>query len=153
MSIELITILIFGTMLFLLLMGLPVAFSCGVTGVIFTALLQGPSAVNIVPTRIFGLMVNYLLAAIPLFIFMAYILERGGDHRRHLRDDLSLAGMAEGRRGHGHRRRLHHDGGHGGRHRRQRSDHGRHRLPGDAQEDMTNIWPRAPSWPAAPWGF
>ena len=54
------------------------AFSCGTVGVIFTAILQGPSAVNIVPTRIFGLMVNYLLDAIPLFIFMACILERGG---------------------------------------------------------------------------
>jgi tripartite ATP-independent transporter DctM subunit len=78
MSIEWITILMFGSMLLLMLMGLPVAFSCGTVGVIFTALLQGPSAVNIVPTRIFGLMVNYLLDAIPLFIFMACILERGG---------------------------------------------------------------------------
>ena len=78
MSIELITILMFGSMLVLMLMGLPVAFSCGTVGVIFTAILQGPSAVNIVPTRIFGLMVNYLLDAIPLFIFMACILERGG---------------------------------------------------------------------------
>jgi len=78
MSIELITILMFGSMLLLMLMGLPVAFSCGTVGVIFTAILQGPSAVNIVPTRIFGLMVNYLLDAIPLFIFMACILERGG---------------------------------------------------------------------------
>ena len=78
MSIELITITMFGSMLFLLMLGLPVAFSCGAVGVIFTAILQGPSAVNIVPTRIFGLMVNYLLAAIPLFIFMACSLERGG---------------------------------------------------------------------------
>jgi len=78
MSIELITITMFGSMLLLLLLGLPVAFSCGAVGVIFTAFLQGPAAVNIVPTRIFGLMVNYLLAAIPLFIFMACILERGG---------------------------------------------------------------------------
>ena len=78
MSIEWITILMFGSMLLLMLMGLPVAFSCGTVGVIFTALLQGPSAVNIVPTRIYGLMVNYLLDAIPLFIFMACILERGG---------------------------------------------------------------------------
>jgi tripartite ATP-independent transporter DctM subunit len=77
-SIELITITMFGSMLILLLLGLPVAFSCGVVGVIFTAVLQGLPAVNIVPTRIFGLMVNYLLAAIPLFIFMACILERGG---------------------------------------------------------------------------
>ena len=78
MSIELITILMFGSLLLMLFMGLPVAFACGTVGVIFTALLQGPSAVNIVPTRIFGLMTNYLLAAIPLFIFMACILERGG---------------------------------------------------------------------------
>ena len=78
MSIELLTVLIFGTMVFFLFMGLPVAFSCGVTGIIFTAIFQGPSAVNIVPTRIFGLMVNYLLDAIPLFILMANILERSG---------------------------------------------------------------------------
>jgi tripartite ATP-independent transporter DctM subunit len=78
MSIELITILMFGSMLLLLFLGLPVAFSCGTVGIIFTAILQGPEAVNIVPTRIFGLMVNYLLDAIPLFIFMACILERGG---------------------------------------------------------------------------
>ena len=78
MSIEWITILMFGSMLLLMLMGLPVAFSCGTVGLIFTAILQGPSAVNIIPTRIFGLMLNYLLDAIPLFIFMACILERGG---------------------------------------------------------------------------
>ena len=77
-GIEWITVLMFGSMLFFMLMGLPVAFSCGVTGVLFTALLQGPAVVNIVPTRIFGLMTNYLLAAIPLFIFMANLLERGG---------------------------------------------------------------------------
>jgi tripartite ATP-independent transporter DctM subunit len=78
MSIEWITILMFGSMLLLMLMGLPVAFSCGTVGLIFTAILQGPAAVNIIPTRIFGLMLNYLLDAIPLFIFMACILERGG---------------------------------------------------------------------------
>ena len=42
MSIELITILIFGTMVLFLFMGLPVAFSCGVTGIIYTAIFQGP---------------------------------------------------------------------------------------------------------------
>jgi tripartite ATP-independent transporter DctM subunit len=78
MSIELLTVLIFGTMVFFLFMGLPVAFATGVTGIIFTAIMQGPSAVNVVPTRIFGLMTNYLLDAIPLFIFMANILEKSG---------------------------------------------------------------------------
>jgi tripartite ATP-independent transporter DctM subunit len=78
MSIELVTILMFGSLFFLLGVGLPVAFAAGSVGVIFTAILQGPAAVNLVSTRIFGLMTNYLLAAIPLFIFMACILERSG---------------------------------------------------------------------------
>ncbi|MFZ5584626.1 MAG: TRAP transporter large permease [Thermodesulfobacteriota bacterium] len=78
MSIEVITILMFGSLLGLLALGLPVAFACGSVGIIFTALLQGPAAVNLVSTRIFGLMTNYLLASIPLFILMASILERSG---------------------------------------------------------------------------
>jgi tripartite ATP-independent transporter DctM subunit len=78
MSIEAITLIMFGSLFFLLALGLPVAFSCGSVGVIFTAILQGPAAVNLVSTRIFGLMTNYLLAAIPLFIFMACVLEKSG---------------------------------------------------------------------------
>jgi len=78
MGIELITILMFGSLFVLLGFGLPVAFSCGSIGCLFTVLLQGPAALNLVSTRIFGLMVQYLLAAIPLFIFMACILEASG---------------------------------------------------------------------------
>ena len=78
MSIEWITLLIFGSMVIVMFMGLPVAFATGVVGIIFTAIFQGPEAVNIVPTRIFGLMTNYLLDAIPLFILMANILEKSG---------------------------------------------------------------------------
>ena len=78
LSIELITILMFGSLFLLLGLGLPVAFACGSVGVGFTMLLQGPAALHLVSTRIFGLMVQYLLAAIPLFIFMACILERAG---------------------------------------------------------------------------
>ncbi len=78
MGIELITILMFGSLLLVLAFGLPVAFACGSVGIIFTAILQGPAALNLVSTRITGLMVQYLLAAIPLFILMANILERSG---------------------------------------------------------------------------
>lgn len=78
MSIEWITLLIFGSMVVVMFLGLPVAFATGFVGIVFTAIFQGPEAVNIVPTRIFGLMTNYLLDAIPLFILMANILERNG---------------------------------------------------------------------------
>lgn len=78
MSIEIITLLIFGSMVLVMFLGLPVAFATGFVGIVFTAIFQGPEAVNIVPTRIFGLMTNYLLDAIPLFILMANLLERSG---------------------------------------------------------------------------
>jgi len=77
-SIEWISITLFGSMVLLMILGLPVAFSTGAVGVIFAALLRGPEAVNIVPTRVFGLMTNYLLGAIPLFILMAVILASAG---------------------------------------------------------------------------
>ncbi len=78
MSIAWITITMFSSMIFLMILGLPVAFATGSVGVLFTAIFQGPAAVNIIPTRIFGLMNNYILGAIPLFIVMACILERAG---------------------------------------------------------------------------
>ncbi|MCZ6748231.1 MAG: TRAP transporter large permease subunit [SAR324 cluster bacterium] len=78
MSIEWITVLMFGSLFLLLLTGLPTAFTTGGLGVLFIWLLWSPEAVNVVVGRIFGLMTQYLLAAIPLFIFMATMLERAG---------------------------------------------------------------------------
>jgi tripartite ATP-independent transporter DctM subunit len=82
MGIELLTILMFGSLIVLLVLGLPVAFACGAVGIIFTAVVQSPAAVTMAATRTFGLMTNYLLAAIPLFIFMACILEQSGIIKR-----------------------------------------------------------------------
>jgi tripartite ATP-independent transporter DctM subunit len=78
MSIEWITFLMFGSLLLVLLAGMPVAFACGSIGTIFTLFLLGPSGASLGVVRTFTLMNNYLLAAIPLFIFMAAILERSG---------------------------------------------------------------------------
>lgn len=78
MSIEWITLLMFGSLFLLLLAGLPVAFAAGSIALIFLTTLMGPPAVNLAVNRIFTLMTNYLLAAIPLFIFMAAVLERSG---------------------------------------------------------------------------
>jgi tripartite ATP-independent transporter DctM subunit len=78
MSIEWITLLMFGSLLLVLLAGMPVAFACGSVGMIFTIALLGPSGASLGIVRTFTLMNNYLLAAIPLFIFMAAILERSG---------------------------------------------------------------------------
>lgn len=79
LSIEALTIVMFGSLLLLLMAGLPLAFVTGGLACVFLYLLDDDgSMLNIVPSRIFPLMTNYQLSAIPLFIFMASMLERAG---------------------------------------------------------------------------
>lgn len=78
MSIEWITVAMFGSLIAMLVAGMPVAFACGGVGMVFTIVLLGPSAASLGVVRTFTLMNQYLLAAIPLFILMAAILERSG---------------------------------------------------------------------------
>jgi len=72
------TWLMFGSLLVLLMMGLPLAFVTGGLGVVFIYLVGDQQMLNIIPSRIFPMMTNSDLAAIPLFIFMAAMLERAG---------------------------------------------------------------------------
>ncbi|MBT9142104.1 MAG: C4-dicarboxylate TRAP transporter large permease protein DctM [Syntrophomonadaceae bacterium] len=78
MSIEIITLLMFGSLVVLLATGLPIAFVTGGLAVLFTFFLVGPAALHLVVARIMGLMADYILVAIPMFIFMAAMLERSG---------------------------------------------------------------------------
>ncbi|APX22922.1 MAG: TRAP transporter permease DctM/Q [Rhodobacteraceae bacterium] len=77
-GIEWLTLIMFGSLLALLMAGLPLAFVTGGLACVFLFVLGDARALNIVPSRIFPLMTNYQLSAIPLFIFMAAMLERAG---------------------------------------------------------------------------
>ncbi|UFI02314.1 TRAP transporter large permease [Roseibium aggregatum] len=77
-GIEWLTLIMFGSLLILLMAGLPLAFVTGGLACVFLFVLGDERALNIVPSRIFPLMTNYQLSAIPLFIFMASMLERAG---------------------------------------------------------------------------
>jgi len=75
--------LLFGGLLALLLTGFPVAFALAATGLLFgfigmEAGLFPPSLFQALPLRIFGIMQNDTLLAIPFFTFMGIILERSG---------------------------------------------------------------------------
>ena len=72
------TWIMFGTLFVFLMVGLPLAFVTGGLGVVFIYLIGDQIMLNIIPTRIFPMMTNPDLAAIPLFIFMASMLERAG---------------------------------------------------------------------------
>jgi len=72
------TLIMFGALIVLLMAGLPLAFVTGGLGIVFLYLIGDQAALHITPSRIFPLMTNYQLSAIPLFIFMAAVLEKAG---------------------------------------------------------------------------
>ena len=78
MSIGLLSLLFVLVFVIILIAGLPLAFATGAVAVIFTYLLFGEPGLTLVISRIFTLMGNYVLVSVPLFIFMACILERAG---------------------------------------------------------------------------
>lgn len=78
MSIEIITLLIFGTLFLLLALGVPVAFALGAVGVGFTIFLWGTPALFNMAIVIFKSMSSAILLAIPLFLLMANFLQHSG---------------------------------------------------------------------------
>ena len=78
MSIEILTLLFFGSLLFFLLLGLPLAFVLGGVSVVFLYFTWGFDSFYMVASQIWGTMGSFTLVAIPLFVFMAMILERTG---------------------------------------------------------------------------
>lgn len=77
-SIELLTIVMFGSMSLLLLSGLPVAFVLGGCAMLFGVAVWGPASMGIVLLKASDIMRADLLVAIPLFVFMALMLQRSG---------------------------------------------------------------------------
>ncbi len=78
MSIELLTVVMFGAMFVLLASGLPVAFVLGGCAMVFGGLVWGPASLGIVLLKASDLMRANLLVAVPLFVFMALMLQRSG---------------------------------------------------------------------------
>jgi tripartite ATP-independent transporter DctM subunit len=72
------TVLMFGSLALLLMAGLPLSFVTGGLACVFLFIFGDAQMLNILPSRIFPLMTDYQLSAIPLFIFMASMLERAG---------------------------------------------------------------------------
>jgi tripartite ATP-independent transporter DctM subunit len=72
------TILLFGSLALLLMLGLPMAFCTGSLATIFLFVFGNGAILNMLPARIFPFMTDYQLSAVPLFIFMAAVLEKAG---------------------------------------------------------------------------
>ncbi len=77
-SIGWLTLLMFGSLLVLLMAGLPLAFVTGGLACVFLFVFGDARMLNILPSRIYPYMTDYQLSAIPLFIFMASVLKQAG---------------------------------------------------------------------------
>ena len=80
---ELLSLLMFFSIIGVLMLGFPVAFSLAGTSIAFAGIgyLLGvfdPSNFNSLASRYVGVMLNEVLVAVPLFIFMGMMLERSG---------------------------------------------------------------------------
>lgn len=78
LGIDLVTLILFLVMCFLLVTGVPLAF---LTGLIATLLAVGwfsPDVLPMVVNRVYGFMTSYSLLAVPMFVLMASLLDKTG---------------------------------------------------------------------------
>lgn len=75
---EVWALVMFAVLFVLLLAGFPVAFTLGAVALGFGSVFLGFDFFNLLPLRIWGIMTNFTLLAVPLFVFMGVILEKSG---------------------------------------------------------------------------
>ena len=78
MSIEWITVCMFGGLVLLLALGVPLAFSTGLIAVVAALSLFGLDSLQLIASRIFSFMGEYVLVSVPMFVLMASLMERSG---------------------------------------------------------------------------
>ncbi len=75
---EILPFLMFVGLIVFVLTGFPVAFSIGAMALLFGLPTLGLNWFNLLVLNIWGIMSNFLLVAVPLFVFMGVMLERSG---------------------------------------------------------------------------
>ncbi len=74
-------VIMFAVAILLLMVGYPVALTLGTTALVFGGIFLLPSDPHffaMLPMRVWGIMTNFTLIAVPLFIFMGILLEKSG---------------------------------------------------------------------------
>jgi tripartite ATP-independent transporter DctM subunit len=92
--VEIWALVMFAALVAALLAGYPVAFTLGAVAMLFGGIFLGLDFFSLLPLRIWGVMTNFTLLAVPLFVFMGVILQKSG-----LAEDLlETMGLLFGRR-------------------------------------------------------
>ncbi|HDY86224.1 hypothetical protein LCGC14_0922870 [marine sediment metagenome] len=93
---EIWALVMFAVLFFFLLLGFPVAFTLGAVALAFGSFFLGFDFFNLLPLRIWGIMTNFTLLAVPLFVFMGVILEKSGIAEQLLETMGRLFGRVRG---------------------------------------------------------
>lgn len=78
MSIEIVALIMFLSLVIMLFTGLPLAFVLGGLSLVLSFFLWGTNSMLLVAVQTWGVMSSYFLVAVPLYVFMANILQRSG---------------------------------------------------------------------------
>lgn len=96
MEMEAWALVMFAVVFVLLLFGYPVAFTLGAVSMLFGGVFLGMDFLNLLPMRIWGIMTNFTLLAVPLFVFMGVMLEKSGIAEELLETMGALFGRVRG---------------------------------------------------------
>lgn len=96
LGIEVGTYVLVGGIFALLITGLPLAFVTGLVALAFTFGWFGPNALPLVTTRVYAFITEYSLVAVPMFVFMASLLDRSGIARDLFNAMRIIAGRLPG---------------------------------------------------------
>ena len=94
--IEYLPLILFGAIFLLILFGYPVAFTLGGLSIIVGLLVFDADFFYLLSLRIYGTMQNFVLLAVPLFIFMGIMLEKSGIAEKLLHTMSMLFGNIRG---------------------------------------------------------
>ena len=78
MNVGLVTLVLFGSLVFLLALGLPLVFAMGGMAAVGIYFILGPQSIPIVYFNVINPLKDITYVCIPLFVFMSYMLERSG---------------------------------------------------------------------------
>jgi tripartite ATP-independent transporter DctM subunit len=78
MGIEFLTLLLFSALILSLIVGIPISFCMGGVAALFILFCFNPSSLSMITSVAYGVMDNFVLTAIPLFVLMGAILQRSG---------------------------------------------------------------------------
>ncbi|MEL7118656.1 MAG: TRAP transporter large permease subunit [Bacteroidota bacterium] len=93
---EILALLLFLSVFILILYGYPVAFTLGGIAIIYGLCFLSPESFTALPSRIMGVMSNYVLLAVPLFVFMGIMLKMSGIAENLLETMAILFGKING---------------------------------------------------------